>query len=149
MLNLPKVGLKPTHPQNAAGMRTLPPVSLPVAAAQRCATTAAADPPLDPPGMRVGSTGIARRAKERIDRRHAAAELVGVGLAEHHRAGILELLHDGGVVAGNVVVEEQRSRGGADALVSNRSLCAIGMPHIGALRLVVQRPGFAPREVAR
>lgn len=58
MLSRPKVGLNPTHPQSAAGMRTEPPVSLPVAAAQRRATTAAADPPLDPPGMRVESIGL-------------------------------------------------------------------------------------------
>ena len=58
---------------------------------------------------------IARRPVERIDRRHAAAELVGVGLAEHHRAGVLELLHDRGVVAGDVLVEEQRAGGGAHA----------------------------------
>src|SRR5262245_27324 len=39
-------------------MRTLPPVSLPVAATHRRATTAAADPPLEPPGIRVRSIGL-------------------------------------------------------------------------------------------
>jgi hypothetical protein len=52
------VGFRPTQPQSAAGIRTLPPVSLPVATSARCAATAAAEPPLDPPGMRVTSRGL-------------------------------------------------------------------------------------------
>jgi hypothetical protein len=39
-------------------MRMLPPVSVPVAAAVRPATTAAAEPPLEPPGMRAVSHGL-------------------------------------------------------------------------------------------
>ena len=54
----PKVGFRPTHPHSAAGMRTLPPVSLPVAAATSRAATAAADPPLDPPAIRDRSCGL-------------------------------------------------------------------------------------------
>ncbi len=42
----------PTMPVKAAGWRIEPPVSLAVAARQRCAATAAADPPDDPPGVR-------------------------------------------------------------------------------------------------
>ena len=37
-------------PQNAAGWRIEPPVSVPVAPTHRCAATAAADPPEEPPG---------------------------------------------------------------------------------------------------
>ena len=59
--------------------------------------------------------GIARGAEERIDRRHAAAELVGVGLAEQHGAGAFELLHDGGVIVRNVFFEQQRAGRGAHA----------------------------------
>ena len=54
----PNVGLRPTHPHIAAGMRTLPPVSLPVAATTRRAATAAADPPLEPPAIRARSRGL-------------------------------------------------------------------------------------------
>src|SRR5687767_3339802 len=54
----PNVGLKPTQPQNAAGIRTLPPVSLPVAAAASPPATAAADPPLEPPAMRARFQGL-------------------------------------------------------------------------------------------
>ena len=46
-------------PQNAAGWRIEPPVSVPVAAGTRPAATAAAEPPEDPPGTRLGSQGLA------------------------------------------------------------------------------------------
>src|SRR5436305_9907263 len=48
----------PTTPQSAAGWRTLPPVSDPSPAGTMRAATAAADPPLDPPGTRVVSHGL-------------------------------------------------------------------------------------------
>ena len=40
----------PTVPVKAAGWRIEPPVSVPVAPRHNCAATAAAEPPLDPPG---------------------------------------------------------------------------------------------------
>src|SRR5688500_8951313 len=58
VLMRPYVGLSPTQPHNAAWFRRLPPVSLPVAAVTRPAATAAADPPLDPPAMRLTSQGL-------------------------------------------------------------------------------------------
>jgi hypothetical protein len=45
-------------PQNAAGCRTDPPVSLPNAAGTHPEATAAAEPPLDPPATRSGSWGF-------------------------------------------------------------------------------------------
>ena len=45
-------------PQNAAGWRIEPPVSEPSAAGASRAATAAAEPPLDPPGTRAGSQGL-------------------------------------------------------------------------------------------
>jgi len=57
----PRVGLSPTKPQNAAGVRTEPPPSVPWPIATMPAATAAPEPPLDPPalcsvahGLRVG-----------------------------------------------------------------------------------------------
>ena len=47
---VPCVGLKPTSPQDAAGMRTEPAPSDAVAALTAPAPTSAADPPEDPPG---------------------------------------------------------------------------------------------------
>jgi hypothetical protein len=50
--------LKPTTPQQAAGIRIEPPESLPSAASARPAASAAADPPLDPPASRPGRRGF-------------------------------------------------------------------------------------------
>ena len=54
----PKVGLKPTMPQQAAGIRIEPPVSEPSAASARRAASAAAEPPLEPPAIRPGASGF-------------------------------------------------------------------------------------------
>jgi hypothetical protein len=55
----PQVGLSPTTPQQAAGIRIDPAVSLPTAPGTSPAATAAADPPLDPPAIRPRSQGLA------------------------------------------------------------------------------------------
>jgi hypothetical protein len=52
------VGSTPTTPQNAAGWRIDPPVSEPSDATAKPAATAAADPPLDPPGTRSNARGL-------------------------------------------------------------------------------------------
>src|SRR5690606_17502038 len=57
-LTRPYVGLSPTTPQNAAGCRTEPPVSLPRAMETYPAATAAAEPPELPPVTRVRSCGF-------------------------------------------------------------------------------------------
>src|SRR4051812_36185133 len=54
----PYEGLKPTTPQSAAGWRIEPPVSEPSASGAHRAATAAADPPLDPPGVRSSAHGF-------------------------------------------------------------------------------------------
>ena len=54
----PSVGLKPTTPQKAAGIRIEPPTSLPTSTGDSPAATAAADPPDEPPGVLVGSHGL-------------------------------------------------------------------------------------------
>src|SRR5512147_1616223 len=48
----------PTTPHKEAGCRTDPPVSVPNAPRHRSAATAAALPPLDPPGTRLVSHGL-------------------------------------------------------------------------------------------
>src|SRR5579875_2060598 len=48
----PWVVLRPTIPQRDAGIRTEPPVSLPIAAPARPAATATPEPLLEPPGTR-------------------------------------------------------------------------------------------------
>src|SRR5205807_10425265 len=52
------VGLTPTTPHSDAGCRTDPPVSEPSATGAKSAATAAAEPPLDPPGTREGQRGL-------------------------------------------------------------------------------------------
>ena len=48
----------PTMPQSAAGWRMEPPVSLPRAQSASPAATAAAEPPLEPPGTVARSQGL-------------------------------------------------------------------------------------------
>ena len=52
------MGLSPTTPHSAAGWRIDPPVSEPSATGAKPAATAAALPPDEPPGTRVGSWGL-------------------------------------------------------------------------------------------
>src|SRR6266536_2794569 len=55
---VPYVGRRPTLPQSADGCLIEPPVSEPSAHGASPADTAAADPPPEPPGTRVGSHGL-------------------------------------------------------------------------------------------
>ena len=50
--------MSPTTPQNDAGWRIDPPVSDPRASGTCADATAAADPPLDPPGVRDSAQGL-------------------------------------------------------------------------------------------
>src|SRR5687767_13870299 len=54
----PRVGLSPKSPQHEAGIRIDPPPSPPPAHGTIPLATAAADPPDDPPGVRVMSHGL-------------------------------------------------------------------------------------------
>ena len=58
MVVRPRVGFRPTRPQQAAGARIEPKPSEACAAGSMRAATAAAAPPLEPPEMRVGSQGF-------------------------------------------------------------------------------------------
>ena len=54
----PRCGLSPNSPQQALGIRIEPPPSPPRPTGTMPAATAAAVPPLEPPGVRVGSHGL-------------------------------------------------------------------------------------------
>src|SRR5437899_9247138 len=54
----PTDGLRPTTPQNDAGIRSDPPRSVPSASAIIPVTRPAAPPPVEPPALRVGSHGL-------------------------------------------------------------------------------------------
>ena len=68
-------------------MRVDPPPSLAVANGTRPAATAAADPPLDPPGVRVGVPRVAGRAPRLGVGEAGGAELGRRRLAHRHGAG--------------------------------------------------------------
>src|SRR5579859_6614063 len=57
-LNRPCVGLRPTTPQHAAGIRMEPPVSVPSAKSAAPTATATAEPLDEPPGANRGSSGL-------------------------------------------------------------------------------------------
>ena len=106
----------PTMPQRAAGWRMEPPVSLPSAQSASPAATAAAEPPLLPPGTVREVPRVARDVVRRVLGARAHGELVEVGLAEHHDVVVPHLAHGGGRVDRQVVVEDLRGAGGRDAL---------------------------------
>jgi hypothetical protein len=54
----PHVGLSPTTPQQAAGSRIDPALSVPRATSHSSAASAAPLPPLEPPGIRSVSSGL-------------------------------------------------------------------------------------------
>ena len=54
----PRVGFRPKRPQHEAGMRIEPAPSPPPAIGTIPAATAAAEPPLDPPGVRSSDHGF-------------------------------------------------------------------------------------------
>ena len=54
----PGVGRKPTMPENAAGLRSEPPVSEPEQIGTMPVASATADPPDEPAADRVGSNGL-------------------------------------------------------------------------------------------
>src|SRR5215831_14182085 len=62
----PKVGLSPTSPQKLAGMRIEPAPSEPSASGASPAATAAAPPPVEPPGVRERSQGLRDSPKSRL-----------------------------------------------------------------------------------
>ena len=98
----PCVPFAATTPQNAAGMRPLPPWSTPSERSTSPARTAAPDPPDEPPAERVGSTGF-RAGPERARLAQARrAEVVHVQLPDDRPAGGEDALDDDRVVHGRV-----------------------------------------------
>ena len=59
----PRDGFSANSPQQAAGMRSEPPPSLPPAIGTTPAATAAAEPPLEPPGVCAVFQGLLTRPK--------------------------------------------------------------------------------------
>ena len=55
---MPGEGRKPTTPQNAAGLRSDPPVSEPVQTGSMSVASATAEPPDEPPAFSIGLNGL-------------------------------------------------------------------------------------------
>jgi len=81
----PGVGLRPQMPLKCAGTRIDPPPSLPTPAADIPQAMPAASPPLDPPGVRSGSHGLASAIKKVVGL-PGHEQFWSIGDAEHDRA---------------------------------------------------------------
>ena len=120
-------------------------MSVAVAARQRSAATADAEPPEEPPGVSwalppLRAPGIDHRAPGRGLVGRAHGELIQVELAEHHRPVVPEVLGDGGFIGRDELAEDLRAGGGAHALGAEEVLDAQGR--------AFQRPG-GPGRAAR
>ena len=132
----PYVGLKPTIPQQAAGIRIEPPESVPSAASASPAASAAAEPPLDPTCDAPGRERIRHEAEVRVQRRDAVGELVQVRLADDRVASVLEEAHRLGRPVGHVVGEEdgavgRRQAGGVEQVLDREPDPGPGIRHLG------------------
>src|ERR1700752_5097789 len=110
----PWLGLSPTRPQQDAGMRIDPPPSLAWTKGTIPDATAAAAPPLDPPGVRVVSHGL-WVAPHGLGGRHAAA-LRAVRAADDHQPGSTVAADECRVVVGDDVCLHERDVAVADPL---------------------------------
>ena len=104
-------GLRPNSPQQPAGMRIEPPPSEASAPPTRPAATAAAEPPLEPPGVRLRSHGLRVAPNVGVSVNGDDLELGHVGLADDHRAGGAQPADDLGVLARGLAVGVGAVRG--------------------------------------
>ena len=137
----PYDGLNPGRPQNAPGMRVEPPPSEAVANGTMPAATAAAEPPLDPPGVRDGFHGLrvtphAGVAVMQVEPNSGAAVLpIGTAPAARSRATCTE----SSSIGGRSLYSSDPCDVGRPAQ-SSRSFTPKGTPAIG--------PGSSPRATA-
>ena len=96
-------GFSPNNPQFEAGIRIDPPLSVAWAAGTTPIATATAEPPLEPPALRVGSKGLGVTPNSRRCRAHVQAELRRVGLPEEDQPGGPQAPDQHGVVLGHEV----------------------------------------------
>lgn len=133
----PGVGRIELTPQNAAGVRRLPPVSEPVHRGAMPVAKATAEPPDEPAQVPRPIEGVARRAVDLVHRVGARPELGRVGLADDDRAGAAQGRDQSLVVVRYVVLVYERAEGRAQPLGEVEVLHAQGQPMQGP-------QGFAP-----
>ena len=106
----PYVGFKPVTPHSAAGWRIDPPVSEPSASGTRPAATAAADPPLEPPGIRSRSHGLRVTPYAEFSVDEPIANSSQLVLPTMTAPAALEALDDCRVVGREVALQDPRRR---------------------------------------
>ncbi len=72
---LPMVGLSDATPQKAAGIRTLPPTSVPTPSGEPPRASRQASPPVEPPGVRLLEEGKVKMAIFKIKLCNAVLEI--------------------------------------------------------------------------
>ena len=145
----PRVGRRPTTPQWEAGTRTEPLVSVPSASATMPAATATADPPLDPPAIRVGSCGLCTPGVIMPSASSCVAVLPMITAPAATRASTTSALRSATRSSGRAAPR----RVGRPA-TSMTSLIATGRPCSGprerpAVELLLGLPGLRQRELRR
>ena len=83
----------PNKPLKLEGMRMEPPPSLPVDSVHNPAASAAAAPPLEPPGVRSIFQGLRQASPSFVLGRRGNAELRGIGFAQYDCPGLADPLH--------------------------------------------------------
>ena len=77
--------------------------------------SATAAPPEEPPQVFVEIVGIMGCTEDGVEGLRAGAELGSVGFADEDSSGSAHARHEQVVLGGNMVLEERRAVGGADA----------------------------------
>ena len=122
-------------------MRMLPPVSVPIVAAASRAAIAAPEPPLEPPGMRVGFHGLRVGPKCGLFVVTPNANSCVLSLPSRTAPASREPPRDGASVVGHAVgVDLRAARSCGCRRCRTRSLRPIGMPWSG--------PRIAPRAIS-
>ena len=124
----PTDGRNPMTPQNAAGMRSDPPRSVPSASAIMPVASAAAPPPVDPPADFVVIPRISRASEYVVERVGAGRELRAVRLAENDRARLAKPADDERIFLRHVVCVDRRAERRAQPRDGRDVLDADGQP---------------------
>ena len=136
----------PVTPHIAAGWRTEPPVSVPVASGTSPAATAAAEPPDEPPAIRAASHGLRTAPKTGFSLADPMANSSQLSLAEADGAGRGHALDHGRVERADVVGQHPRAggrppaTGDEDVLVGYRHAEQRRRPPSAPARAIVGQP---------
>ena len=127
-------------------------MSVPRAPAAILATTAAADPPEEPPGIRDAVPRVAGRPEVRIVGGHTEGQLVGVGLAEEHSTGVSQTCRHRRVDGRHTVaVDGCAARGGdpcgVDQVLQRDRDTMEGATDVTASKLLPGPAGILPRSL--